>query len=121
MSSLALTPRGHLLFSGPDDAPQLPAALSPTLQCPFAPGVGTRRPRQLHPSEAPQRRAGAVRVCGVLPAPSVAARQGTAPAARPRTERIRGRREQVTAALAASAGPARGRRVSVAEDDGRRG
>src|SRR5580704_11691961 len=40
MPSLALTPRGHLLFSGPEDAPQPPAARSRTLERAFARGSG---------------------------------------------------------------------------------
>jgi superfamily II DNA or RNA helicase len=40
MSSLVLTPRGRLLLGGPDDDPQLPAALSRTLEGAFARGSG---------------------------------------------------------------------------------
>ncbi len=40
MPSLALTPRGHLLFTGADDAPQPPAPLAPTLERAFARGSG---------------------------------------------------------------------------------
>ncbi|MBI3492059.1 MAG: SNF2 helicase-associated domain-containing protein, partial [Acidobacteria bacterium] len=40
MPSLALTPRGHLLFTGADDAPQPPAALYRTLEGAFARGSG---------------------------------------------------------------------------------
>ena len=41
MPSLALTPRGHLLFTGADDAPQPAAAgLSRTLEGAFARGSG---------------------------------------------------------------------------------
>src|SRR6266852_7399149 len=40
MPSLALTPRGHLLFNGTDDASQPPAALWRTLEGAFARGSG---------------------------------------------------------------------------------
>jgi superfamily II DNA or RNA helicase len=40
MPSLALTPRGHLLFTVADESPQLPAALSRRLEAAFARGSG---------------------------------------------------------------------------------
>src|ERR1700682_67408 len=40
MPTLALTPRGHLLFTIADDAPQLPAALARRLDRAFARGSG---------------------------------------------------------------------------------
>src|SRR5437867_12083860 len=40
MPSLALTPRGHLLFTVADDASQLPATLYRTLEDAFARGSG---------------------------------------------------------------------------------
>ena len=40
MPSLALTPRGHLLLSQTDDAPELPVDLSRTLEGAFARGSG---------------------------------------------------------------------------------
>src|SRR6185436_2692888 len=40
MPSLALTPRGRLLFTDADDPAQPPTALSPTLESAFAQGSG---------------------------------------------------------------------------------
>ena len=84
-------------------------------------GLASRRPRPFQPRREPPGRRRAVRVSGDLYDPAVDAGQGAAPAARPGAERVRRRRQQAAAAVVAPAGPARRRRVSVAEGDGRCG
>ena len=83
--------------------------------------MASRRSCPLQPRREPPRRRSAIRVSGDLHDATLEARQGAASAARPRVGRIRGRRQQAAAALVAPPGPARCRRVSMAESDGRGG